>query len=203
MSDWITETVRALGYIGIALLAFLENVFPPIPSEVIMPLAGFIASDGDINLLGAIAAGAFGSFIGAAGWYFIGRKVGEERLRRWVDQHGHWLTLSCEDLDKAQHFLQHHGGAVVFFGRLIPGIRTWISVPAGVAGMPLGRFLLYTGLGTGIWTAVLTFAGYALRSQFEQVDKYLGPISMAVFVLIAVWYFYRLATHFLRRRLQH
>ena len=120
MFDWITSIVERMGPIGVALLMFLENVFPPIPSELVMPLAGFVAERGDFPLWRAIIAGSLGSLAGAVGWYLVGRKVGEKRLRRWVDDHGRWLTLSCEDIDKAKDWFDRHGGAAVFIGRLIP-----------------------------------------------------------------------------------
>jgi membrane protein DedA with SNARE-associated domain len=192
VSDWITGIVNGLGYIGIALLTLLENVFPPIPSELIMPLAGFAAAKGDMNLAGAVAAGSTGSLLGCTGWYVVGRKIGHQRLRAWVERHGRWITLSTEDLDKASGYFDRHGGTVVFFGRLIPGIRTWISVPAGLQGMPLLPFLLYSAIGTGLWTFLLTWAGYLLGENYQSVEKYIGPISTGLFAAIVVVYLYRL-----------
>jgi membrane protein DedA with SNARE-associated domain len=193
MADWIIGIVNALGYLGIALLTFLENVFPPIPSEVIMPMAGFAASKGEMNLGGAIAAGSFGSLLGAIGWYLVGCKIGEERLRSWVDRHGRWITLSNRDIDRAHEWFQKRGGATVFFGRLVPGLRTWISVPAGLHHMSFFPFLLYSLVGTVLWTALLTWAGHLLGANYEAVEKYVGPVSTAVFVVFACWYIYRLA----------
>jgi membrane protein DedA with SNARE-associated domain len=202
VSDWIIEVVRSLRYLGIALLALLENACPPIPSELIMPLAGYMAASGDMSLAGAIAAGSIGSLIGCIGWYLIGRRIGERRLRAWIDRHGHWLTLCQEDIDTAQAKLRKHGSAVVFFGRLIPGIRTWVSVPAGLSGMPPLKFIAYTTAGTVLWTAALTVAGYFLGSRFPAIGKYLGGISTAVFVLMGVWYVWRVVAQ-LRRRTHH
>jgi membrane protein DedA with SNARE-associated domain len=190
--DWITRIIGALGYFGIALLTFLENLFPPIPSEVIMPMAGFAAALGKISLVGAIVAGSAGALAGSTAWYFVGRKIGEERLRQWVERHGRWLTLSHKDIDKAKRAFHEKGAAVVFIGRLIPGIRTWISVPAGFSGMSFCRFLIYSAAGTLIWTAALTFAGHLLGNNYELVSEYLGPVSTGVFAAIAAWYVYRL-----------
>jgi membrane protein DedA with SNARE-associated domain len=192
MVEWITRIITALGYLGIAFLTFLENLFPPIPSEVIMPMAGFTAALGKMSLGGAILAGSAGALAGCTAWYFVGRRIGEQRLRHWVERHGRWLTLSPTDIDKAKRAFHEKGAAVVFIGRLIPGIRTWISVPAGFSGMSFWRFLIYSAAGTVVWTAVLTFAGYLLGANYELVSKYLGPVSTAVFAAIAVWYVYRL-----------
>jgi membrane protein DedA with SNARE-associated domain len=191
MADWVFRVVQGLGYAGIALLTLLENVFPPIPSEVIMPLAGFIAGEGKFSLMGAIVAGSAGSLAGSTVWYFIGRRVGSERLRQWVDKHGRWITMSNEDVDKVHQWFQRRGGIAVFIGRLIPGIRTWISVPAGLNEMPFWPFMLYSALGTLIWTTLLTTAGYWLGSNFKNLEEPLGMASTAVFIGIGVWYVWR------------
>jgi membrane protein DedA with SNARE-associated domain len=191
VADWIFDVMRSLGYAGIALLTLLENIFPPIPSEVIMPLAGYNASQGSISLAGAIAAGSIGSLVGSTAWYFIGRRIGSEGLRRWVDKHGRWLTMSNEDLDKVHDWFQRHGASAVFLGRLVPGIRTWISVPAGLTDMALTPFLLYSAAGTIVWTALLTAAGYWLGENFDNIQEPLGMVSTAVFIGIAAWYVWR------------
>jgi membrane protein DedA with SNARE-associated domain len=192
MDDWVIRVVQRMGYWGIALLTLLENVFPPIPSEVIMPLAGFVSAQGRMSLGWAIAAGSCGSLLGATFWYFVGRKIGRDRLRWWVEAHGKWLTLRTEDIDRAQEWFGRHGGAAVFIGRLVPGLRTWISVPAGLNRMGFWPFALYSAAGTVVWTGFLTVAGYVLENKFEQVDKYVGPVSTALIVLIVVWYLWRL-----------
>jgi membrane protein DedA with SNARE-associated domain len=200
VADWITEVVRSLGYVGIALLALLENACPPIPSELIMPLAGYMAATGSMSLAGAIAAGSLGSILGCIGWYIVGRRIGEARLRRWIDKHGHWLTLSQADIDEAHAKLERHGAAVVFFGRLIPGIRTWVSVPAGLTGMPPVKFVLFTMAGTVLWTSGLTVAGYLLGARFPEIDKYLGGVSTAVLALVGAWYVWRVVSQMRARR---
>src|SRR5687768_11178617 len=173
MFDWITSVVAALGYLGIALLTFLENVFPPIPSELVIPLAGFVAAQGDLRLDLVILMASLGSLAGATVWYVIGKRIGEQRLRVWVDQHGKWLTLSADDLDRAQGWFRRHGAAAVFVGRLIPGVRTFVSLPAGFSAMPLLPFLMYSALGTAIWTAVLAYAGVLLQANFTRVGDYI------------------------------
>ena len=192
MFDWITSIVQQMGSPGIALLMFLENVFPPIPSELVMPLAGFVAERGQFPLWGAIVAGSIGSLAGAIGWYVLGRRVGERRLRRWVDRHGRWLTLSCADIDRSKSWFERHGGTAVFIGRLIPGVRTFISVPAGFARMAPVPFVLYSALGTVLWTALLAFAGKLLGANYERVGQYLDPVTWVVLGAFVVAYVVRL-----------
>ena len=180
MFDWIAQTVRTLGYTGVAALTFLENLFPPIPSEAVIPLAGFVAATGALNVGGVIAAACVGSLAGATVWYEVGRRVGERRLRDWVRRHGKWLTLSVGDVDRAQAWLQRHGNKAVFLGRLIPGVRTFVSLPAGFAGMPFGPFLLYSAAGTIIWTVALTYAGVLLQSNFRAIGDYMDMVTYAL-----------------------
>jgi membrane protein DedA with SNARE-associated domain len=186
MFDWITGTIRSLGYLGVAVLTLAENAFPPIPSELVIPLAGFVAAQGDLSVPGVIAAGSAGSLAGAWGWYEVGRRLGERRLRQWVQRFGKWLTLDAEDVDRAQTWFERRGGAAVFIGRLVPGVRTFISLPAGFAGMALGPFLLYSAAGTLIWTAALAYAGVVLRANFTLVGDYIGMVSNVVLGILAL-----------------
>jgi membrane protein DedA with SNARE-associated domain len=186
MFDWITGIVRSLGYVGVAVLTFLENLFPPIPSEVVIPLAGFVAAQGDLALWAVVATGSGGSLGGAALWYEVARRVGERRLRAWVARHGKWITLSERDVDRAQNWFRRHGRLAVFLGRLVPGVRTFVSLPAGFAGMPLVPFLLYSAAGTLIWTAALASAGVALKANYSVVGDYVGVASNALLILLAV-----------------
>ncbi|HBS78220.1 MULTISPECIES: DedA family protein [Stutzerimonas stutzeri subgroup] len=192
MFDKIVEIVSAFGYIGVFLLMLLENIFPPIPSELIMPLAGFVAARGDLNFIAVILVGTAGSVVGALPWYYAGAKLGQARMKRFAERWGHWLTLSPEDVDKASEWFDRHGKGAVFFGRLIPAVRTLISVPAGIAGMSMTKFLIYSTLGSLIWTALLALAGYLLESQYEKVSEYMNPISTGVVVLMVLYYLYRL-----------
>jgi membrane protein DedA with SNARE-associated domain len=194
MGDWIVEVVGKLGYAGIFLLTLLENVFPPIPSELIMPLAGYHAAQGRFGLWGAIAAGSVGSALGTVLWYWIGHRIGERRLRDWADRHGRWLTLDGEDIDKSAEWFHRRGVWAVFICRMIPGLRTWISLPAGFSGMSMGKFLLPTVIGTVLWTTALTAAGYWLGAKYSNIDGVLGTVSWVVIGLIAVLYVYRLMT---------
>ncbi|MEO1210389.1 MAG: DedA family protein [Cyanobacteria bacterium J06638_20] len=194
MAEWITDIMESLGYVGIAFLMFLENLFPPIPSEVIMPLAGFTVAQGHMAFGPAIAAGVIGTVLGALPWYFAGAYFGETRLMRWADRYGKWLTLSSRELEKAIAWFNTYGKAAVFLCRLVPGVRTLISLPAGLARMNMAVFLLYSTLGTIIWTTLLTVAGYWLGAEYERIETYLGPLSKVAlgFILISfvgwVWW---------------
>lgn len=191
MFDWIVQLVGKAGYLGIALLMFLENVFPPIPSELIMPLAGFSAAQGELHLAPVVLAGLAGSLAGALLWYWIGTRADRRTLRRWAASHGRWLTLHPGEVDAAFDLFARHSRATVFWGRLIPGVRTVISAPAGTARMSMGPFLFWTSLGAGLWTTGLTVAGYLLESQYARVEEYLNPVSTAVVVLAGLWYLWR------------
>lgn len=182
MLEWITNTINYMGYWGIALLMFLENLFPPIPSELIMPLAGFTAraTPDKLNVIGVFLAGLAGSVLGAIVWYYPGKFLGESRLQTLADKYGKWLTISSKDISKAKRWFDREGNKAVFIGRLVPGIRTLISVPAGISNMHLLPFIFYTTLGSAVWVAFLTYSGYALGSQYELVDKYLAPVSKIV-----------------------
>lgn len=191
MFDLIIKAVEQTGYLGVALLMLAENVFPPIPSEVIMPLAGFVAARGDLNPVLVVVAGVAGSVAGTWLWYWAAVTLGRERLKRWTERHGHWLTIGPDDIDRASDWFRRHEGAAVFFGRLVPAVRTLISVPAGIAEMPLPRFLLYTTLGTTLWTTALMLAGYLLENQYQAVADWVNPVSNVVLGGMAAWYVYR------------
>jgi membrane protein DedA with SNARE-associated domain len=156
---------------------FLENVFPPLPSEVIMPMAGFTASEGTLNLAGVIAAGITGTLAGACFWYGIARLLGDDRLKRWARKHGRWITLSPHEIDRLEAWFDRHSRWAVPLGHLVPGIRTLISIPTGVFKMGIARFLFLTAFGAGLWTSGLAAAGYILGRKFDDVDRYLGPAS--------------------------
>ena len=178
----------SMGYFGVVLLMFLENVFPPIPSELVMPLAGFTAAQGKLTLWGVIVAGTVGAVLGALPLYWIGHAMGKDRLKRWADKHGKWLTLSGDDIDKAMEKFDHYGGGAVFICRLIPGVRSLISIPAGICGMSMPKFLLYTTVGSAIWTAVLAYLGHKLGENYHAVEKYVGPVSYVVIGGLVLWF---------------
>ncbi len=186
MFEWITSVIARLGYLGVATLTFLENLFPPIPSELVIPFAGFVAAEGGLRLSLVIITGSVGSFAGAIVWYIIGKRIGEHRLRTWVARHGKWVTLSEQDVDRSQLWFRRHGAAAVFFGRLMPGVRTFVSLPAGCSSMPLAPFLLYSALGTVIWTAALAYAGVVLQANFTVVGDYVDVATNVLLGAIAI-----------------
>ncbi|MDP3071803.1 MAG: DedA family protein [Opitutaceae bacterium] len=187
MSEWIKSVIQGFSYPGIIFLMFLENVFPPIPSELIMPLAGFFSTTGELSLFGTIVAGTVGSVLGAVPLYYLGKYAGEERLRRWLDRWGKWVGLSARDLKKSRSWFDRHGAKTVLFCRVVPGVRSLISIPAGVAGMPIVLFLMFTTIGSAVWTAMLACAGRALGGNYDQVERVVGPISTAVMIgIVAV-----------------
>lgn len=180
MGDWIKNLLLSGGYPVIAGLMFVENVFPPIPSELIMPLAGFHASTGKLSIWGVILAGMIGSLLGQLPLYYLGKVVGEDRLKTWADKHGKWIGVSGDDITKAHEWFDKHGTKSVVFARVVPGVRSLVSIPAGFTNMPLVPFLLYSAIGTGVWSAALALIGRALGEKYELVDRYLGPVTYVV-----------------------
>lgn len=199
MFDWLTTIIGAAGPLGVFGLMFLENVFPPIPSEVVMPLAGFETTRGSMTVLAAWIAGTAGSVAGAVLWFLVGARLGEDRMRRFVRRHGIWLTLDEADYDRALDWFRRRGVWAVGFGRLVPGVRTLISVPAGLAGLAWGPFLAATTIGSGLWVGVLLWAGRALGAAYDRVADWLDPITTAVLVGIVAWYLVRLGRGLMRR----
>ena len=194
MFEWVAKVVEEAGYAGIFLLMLAENVFPPIPSELILPLAGFAAAQGRLNIAVVIAASAAGALTGALVWYLVGRRLGIARVRNLAARHGRWLTVSPGEVDAAQTWFARHCGKAVVLGRLIPAVRTLISLPPGVIGMALPRFLVYSALGTTVWSSVLVVTGYALENQYQRVAEWLNPVSTAIIAAVFGWYLYRLVT---------
>ncbi|MDB5892051.1 MAG: alkaline phosphatase [Polaromonas sp.] len=194
MAQWIIQFITEYGYVAIALLMLLENVFPPIPSELIMPFAGFVAARGDLHPAGVVITGTLGSIAGTLPWYWAGRAIGLERLQAWADRHGRWLTVSREDLTKAQAWFERRGWVAVTLGRLVPALRSIISAPAGIARMPMHSFLFWSALGSLVWTSALTAVGYLLDNRYEAVVHWLDPVTKAVLALALLTYVWRLVT---------
>jgi membrane protein DedA with SNARE-associated domain len=187
MAEWTLNLMNSLGYLGIVLLMILENLFPPLPSELILPAAGFAAARGELNLIGVVLAGALGSVLGTLPLYFIGRAVGEERLVKWADRYGRWLTLRGKDIRQADDWFDRHGPKAVLFGRMVPGIRSLLSLPAGMSEMPLPTFLVYSAIGSALWATLLATAGYLLGDNYERVESYVGPVGTALLALLALY----------------
>jgi membrane protein DedA with SNARE-associated domain len=187
---WIEQIMTTLGYPGIALIMLAENLFPPIPSELVMPLAGFLIAGGTFNFAGAITAGTLGSVLGAVCLYYIGMLAGESLVRPFIRNYGRWILLSEEDLDKTLEVFKRHGDVMVFTGRVIPIIRSLISLPAGMNRMPFLRFLLLTTLGSAIWTTLLTVAGYILGANWEAVVGFISQYQKLVLAVIVIGVIY-------------
>ncbi len=194
MSGWIINTITELGYLGIVLLMLLESVFPPIPSELIIPFAGFGAAEGRLDIVGVIAAATLGSVLGMIPWYLAGRLFGLERVRWLADRYGRLLTINAEEIDSAKAWFDRYGPVVVFFGRLLPIIRTLISVPAGLARMHTSIFLVASLAGIVIWNSILVGAGFVLHEHYELVEAVLDPLTYVVLGGVVVVYIYRLVT---------
>lgn len=177
------DVMVALGEVGVGVLVALENLFPPIPSEVVLPVAGFLAAQGLMDLVLVIVAATVGSVAGALALYALGAKVGRERTRTWF---GKLPLMEMEDLDKAEDWFRRHGQLSVLLGRCLPVVRSLISVPAGVERMPLVTFTLLTTLGSGLWNTVFVLAGYGLGEQFRQVEEYSAWLNYAIYAAIVV-----------------
>jgi membrane protein DedA with SNARE-associated domain len=186
-ANWFTDIVNDMGYVGVALLMFLENIVPPIPSEVVMPAAGFASRQGDLNFLGVIVAGTLGSLAGTLPWYLVARWLGEERLGRFVEKHGKWLTLSKKEYDRSLRWFDRWGTWTVLFGRMVPTVRTLISVPAGLSKMSLTKFLIYSSIGTLCWNLALAGIGWYLGDNYQVVGDYIGWISIGIIAAIVIW----------------
>lgn len=190
MFDWILSVMQSAGYVGLFFLMLLENIFPPIPSELVIPLAGFLAATGEMSAVVGIFVAAIGATLGATLWYYLGLWIGADRLRRFAERRGKWIGLRRDDLDKADDWFQRHGGKAVFFGRMVPGIRTFISIPAGLAGMRISTFVGWTFLGSLLWTVFLFVMGYILEANYARVATWIDPVSTYVFLGLALAYIY-------------
>jgi LPXTG-motif cell wall-anchored protein len=180
MLAWVAHLVAAGGYWGVGLLMAIENVVLPLPSELIMPLAGFAAARGEMSLSGVIIAGTIGSVIGSLPMYLPARWFGEERVAKWIARHGKWLFLNKRDVDRAAERFKRGGFVAVFVAQLLPGVRGLISLPAGFASMNIVLFLLANLAGTLIWCTALAYAGQELGANYDKVDKYVGSAGLAL-----------------------
>lgn len=194
MTEFIISSIQSAGYVGIALLMLLENLFPPIPSELIVPFAGYVAARGDLWLPGVIASATLGSVIGALPWYALGWYFNEGRLQWLAQRYGRWFTITPGEVATASVWFRRYGAAAVFFGRMIPTIRTVISVPAGIVRMGLPLFLLLTTLGSAIWVGILAGAGLLLEAHYDRVGQFIDPVTKLIVIAVVVLYVYRLIT---------
>lgn len=195
MIDWTTEAVGLLGYGGVALMMLIEDIVLPIPSEVIMPAAGFLSTRYGLSIWGIILAGTAGSLVGGLPWYYLGVAISRGRLPPSIEKRRAQLHLG--EFEKAKEWFQRYGSAAVLLARLLPGVRPLIGVPAGMAHMPLGTFLLYSALGTVVWTGALAFAGRLVGTNVHQVTDILAwLIWIVVGIAAAGWW----VVHLLRSR---
>lgn len=194
MTEWVLEIIARGGYWGIALLMAVENVFPPIPSELIMGLGGINVARGAMAFWPVLIAGTLGSTAGNMVWYEIGRAWGVERLRPFIARWGRWLTLDWSDVEYIVAFFRKHGHHVVFWLRFSPFLRTMISLPAGMARMNRAKFAIFTMAGAAIWNTLLLGAGYYLGTNFKELERYTGPVAIATLVIVVAAYLYRVAT---------
>lgn len=185
LTDWVSDVIGALGYAGVAFLVALENVFPPIPSEVVLPLAGFVAGRGDANLLGMILAATLGSVAGAWALYGAAAAIGPTRLRALVVRYGRWFGARESDLDRAEAWFDRRALAAVLLGRCVPLIRSIVSIPAGFRRMPALRFTVCSAVGSLAWNTALIGAGAVLGERWEQVGDVVGLLQGVVIVAIA------------------
>ena len=205
LTDWVVDVIAAIGYLGVALLVAIENVFPPIPSEVVLPAAGFAAAKGEANLFGMIVAATVGSVVGAWALYLGAASVGHLRLRALTVRYGRWVGVKAHDLDRAEAWFDEHGTKAVLLCRCVPLIRSLVSVPAGFRRMGPVPFTLYTALGSLVWNVVLIGAGYGLGDRWDQVQEYVGVLQYVVLAVIAgvggwwIWTRFLSPTHRARR----
>ncbi|MBK8629751.1 MAG: DedA family protein [Sphingomonadales bacterium] len=192
MNDWIIRLIEQSGYLGVGFLMFLETVFPPIPSEVIMSVAGLAAAKGNMHIGAVITAGTTGAMLGNLFWYLLARAIGVERFKPIIVRWGRFLTLDWAEIERAEKLFGDSGWAIVMFGRMLPTLRSLISIPAGLLHMRLSSFLLWSTIGTAGWTALIALAGWKLGKEFGDVEAYVGPLSTAVIVVIIAAYVWRL-----------
>lgn len=180
MFQWVTEMVAAGGLLGVFALMVLENLFPPIPSELIMAASGFAAARGQMSLVWLIVFAVAGTLAGNLFWYELGRWLGVERFRPLVARFGKWFAVEEEDLDRATSMLKRWGPFAICIGRMFPGVRTLISVPAGMVEIPRGVFYLWTTLGSAVWLTFLALAGYFLEEHYDKVEHWVEPLAWVV-----------------------
>jgi membrane protein DedA with SNARE-associated domain len=200
LGSWVQDVIESLGYLGVALLVVLENVFPPIPSEIVLPFAGFVAQRGDASVAVMILVATLGSVVGAWILYGIAAIIGPVRLRQFVIRFGRWFGVKEADLDRAEKWFDERAVAAVLIGRCVPLIRSLVSIPAGFRRMNVVSFTVYTAIGSFVWNLGLIGAGAILGDQWEVVEGYLGVLQwIVVAIIIAV--VARFALVLMRRRL--
>lgn len=194
MTDFILETIRQGGYLGIFALMVLENVFPPVPSEVIMGVGGVLVARGQMDFVPLLLIGTAGTVVGNLFWYWLGRRWNEAQLKAIIDRHGRWLTFEWDAFVSARDKFRRHGDWIVFALRFSPVLRTIVSLPAGLAHMGLRRFVIFTFLGSLIWNTILVTGGSALSGLIARYEEVAGWVIVGSIVIGVAWYAYRVAT---------
>lgn len=189
MIDWLDW-----GYWGVFLLMVLENVIPPVPSEAIMGIAGIAVAQGRMDFALLVLVGTLGCTVGNLFWWEISRRLGYHRFKPMIDRWGRWLTIEWEDVERLRRYFDRWGGITVLVFRFMPIGRTVISIPAGLMHMPLGRFMLYTTIGSAVWNAILVAVGYYLGTTFDAIEHYIAPLVIAFVVLAVTGYVWRILT---------
>ena len=199
LANWVQDVINQFGYFGVALLVVIENVFPPIPSEIVLPFAGFVAqqsasavnatadaAQSDTTVVGMMIAATVGSVVGALILYFVSAAIGPERLRGFVERFGKWFGVKSSDLVRAEEWFDRRSVVAVLVGRCVPLIRSIVSIPAGFRRMKLTSFVVLTAIGSAVWNIALISAGAVLGDQWERVGKYVGVFQWLVIVAILV-----------------
>jgi membrane protein DedA with SNARE-associated domain len=186
LTSWVTDIIESFSYFGVVLMTALENLIPPIPSEIVLPFAGFLVSQGRFSFLLVVLAASIGSVTGALILYAMGAGLGEARLRYLIKKFGRFVMIDDSDLDKSHDWFQRHGTRAILLGRLVPGMRSLISIPAGLVSIPLWQFVLYTFIGSTIWNTTLIGFGWALGAQWKRVEAYTSILQYIVIVIVAV-----------------
>ncbi|MEV0605669.1 DedA family protein [Polymorphospora rubra] len=188
LTGWVAGVIESMGEVGVGLLVALENLIPPIPSEIVLAMAGYLAGEGRVDVVLVTIAATAGSVLGALLLYWLGAAVGEDRLKRWLDR---VPLVDLEDLEKADRWFERHGRWAVLFGRMVPVVRSLVSIPAGADRMPLVQFTALTTLGSGIWNSIFIGLGFALGSRWQEVDRYYNYFDYAIiglFVVLIAWW---------------
>ena len=180
---WVEQIISSMGYIGLYLVMFLENVFPPIPSEVVLPLAGSLTLTGRFSIFWITIIGMLGSLTGAFLFYGLGKWLGEPRVRMIIEKHGHFALLSTDDLDRSLEWFDKYDDWVIFFSRMVPIVRSLISIPAGIASMKIGKFSFYTVMGTALWSFILALGGKLLGEQWPLIAEWINTYQNIVLIV--------------------
>lgn len=201
LSQWVSDVIEAIGYAGVAFLVALESIFPPIPSEVVLPFAGFYAGKGEASVAGMVLAATIGSVVGAWVLYGLAAWIGPERLRRFVVAKGRWFGVKERDLDRAEAWFDKRANAAVLLGRCVPLVRSIVSIPAGFRRMPLVRFTIYTAIGSFVWNLALISAGAILGKRWEDVGNVVAILQWAVILAIVALVAWFTWSRFIKPRL--